>query len=175
MEDYVDDILEKLVTREEHLDVLAVVFDRLEKYKVRLNPKKCVFVVTSWKLLGYVVSQWGIEVDPIKFREILEMPPKNISQLRSLQGKLQPICRFIAQLADKCHPFQHFLHKNIKFKWDDKCQQDFQFLKEYLLNPSIIMPPIQGKPWLHYILAILTTLGALLAQQDHEGKEQAIY
>lgn len=37
------------------------------------------------------------------------------------------------------------------------------------------MPPIQGKPLLLYISATMTTLGALLAQQDHEGKEQTIY
>lgn len=56
MEDYVDDVLGKSVTREENLDVLASIFDHLENYKVRLNPKKCVFIVTSKKLLGYIVS-----------------------------------------------------------------------------------------------------------------------
>lgn len=57
MEEYVDDLLGKLVTREEYLYVLSVVFDCLEKYKVRLNPKKFAFGVTSRKLLRYIVSQ----------------------------------------------------------------------------------------------------------------------
>lgn len=39
MEDYVDDLLGKSITREEHLDILAVVFDHLEKYRGKLNPK----------------------------------------------------------------------------------------------------------------------------------------
>lgn len=99
--------------------------------------------MTSGKLLGYIFSQQGIEVDPTKVKEILEMPPlKNINQLRSLQGKLWLIHRFIAQLVDKCHLFQHLLHKNIKFKWDDKCQQSFQIIKGYLLNPLVLTPPI---------------------------------
>lgn len=56
MEDYVDNPLGKLITREEHLNVLATVFDHLEKFKVKLNPKKHVFGVTLGKLLGYIVS-----------------------------------------------------------------------------------------------------------------------
>lgn len=55
-------------------------FTRLEQYKVQLNPKKCAFGVTSRKLLGYIVSSKGIEVDPAKIKAIHEMPPpKNIS------------------------------------------------------------------------------------------------
>lgn len=86
-EDYVDDLLAKSLTREGHLDILERIFDRLEQYHVRLNPKKCVFGVTSGKLLGYIVSSKGIEVDPAKVKAIMDMPPPtNISQLRTLQG-----------------------------------------------------------------------------------------
>jgi len=56
MEDYVDDLLAKSVTRSTHLKVLDKIFKRIKEYKVRLNPKKCVFGVTSGKLLGYIVS-----------------------------------------------------------------------------------------------------------------------
>jgi len=48
-----------------------------------------VFGVTSGKLLGFIALANGIEVDPAKVKAIMEMPPpKNITQLRSLQGKL---------------------------------------------------------------------------------------
>lgn len=71
------------------MEILGKIFTRLEKFNVRLNPKKCVFSVTSTKLLGYIVLEKGIEVDPAKVKETIEIPqPKNISQLRSLQGKL---------------------------------------------------------------------------------------
>lgn len=176
VEDYVDDLLVKSIDKNTHLDILSVVFDRLEKYKVRLNPKKCVFGVTSGKHLGLIVSKRGIEADPTKVKAILEMqPPRNIIQLRSLQGRLQSIRRFIAQLADKCNPFQHLLHKNIKFKWDDNCQQAFQTLKDYLLNLPVLMPPVPDQPLLLYISATPIVLGALLAQQIAEGKEKAVY
>lgn len=45
MEDYVDDILRKSKTQDSHIAALTTIFERLEKYKVLLNPKKCVFGV----------------------------------------------------------------------------------------------------------------------------------
>ena len=66
IEDYVDDILAKLHTQEEHLPILDKIFTHLEAFKVRLNPKKCTFGIKSKKLLGYIVSAKGIEVDPKK-------------------------------------------------------------------------------------------------------------
>ena len=74
MEDYVDDILEKSKTCDSHIDVLTTIFERLEEYKVCFNPKKCVFGVKSSKLLGYIVSRRGIEVDPSKVKAIMKMP-----------------------------------------------------------------------------------------------------
>ena len=51
------------------------VFERIRFYKLLLNPKKCTFGLTSGKLLGFMVSQRGIEVDPNKIKEIIEMKP----------------------------------------------------------------------------------------------------
>lgn len=71
IEDYFDDLLGKSIDKDTHLDILSVIFYQLEKYKVRLNPKKCVFGVTSEKLLGFIVSKRGIEADPTKVKAIL--------------------------------------------------------------------------------------------------------
>jgi hypothetical protein len=57
MEDYVDDILAKYYTKEGYLEILDKIFTRLEKFNVKLNPKKCAFGVISKNLLGYIVSE----------------------------------------------------------------------------------------------------------------------
>src|ERR1044072_1071630 len=62
IEVYVDDMIARSQTEEEHLDYLRKLFDRLKKYILRLNPNKCTFGVISDKLLGYVVRGKGIEV-----------------------------------------------------------------------------------------------------------------
>jgi len=49
-------------------------FGRLRKYQLKLNPAKCTFGVKSGKLLGFIISQKRIEIDPEKVKAILEMP-----------------------------------------------------------------------------------------------------
>ena len=113
LEDYVDDILVKSHDLIDHLADLEKVFDRLAKYHLMLNPKKCVFGVTSGKLLGFIMSRHGIEIDPQKVKAIMDMlPPKTLKQLHIVQGKLQFVRRLISQLADKCQPFTHLLKKD---------------------------------------------------------------
>lgn len=75
MEDYVDDLLSKSKICEEHIPALRRMFERLEKYKLCLNPKKFVSRATSGKLLGFIVSHKVIEVDLAKVKEIMEMTP----------------------------------------------------------------------------------------------------
>jgi hypothetical protein len=57
------------------LDDLKETFDNLRKYKMVLNPIKCVFGVLSGKLLGYMVSTRGIDVNPKKVKAIEQMQP----------------------------------------------------------------------------------------------------
>ena len=84
---YKDDMIAKSRTEEEHLVNLQKLFEQLRKYQLRLNPVKCTFGVKSGKLLGFVVSQKGIEVDPDKVKAILETPePHNKKQVRGFLG-----------------------------------------------------------------------------------------
>ena len=177
MDAYVDDILVKSKEGEDHLEALDQVFKRLILYKLRLNPQKCVFGVESGKLLGFLVSKKRIEVDPAKAKAIIDMPPpKNLKELRSLQGRMQSIRRFISNLAMRCEPFNHLLRKGVKFEWGPECQQSFERIKKYLLNPPILKPPELGKPLLLYISVNQVACGGFLAQYK-EGSliEHAIY
>jgi len=49
---------------------LKKLFEKLRKYKPRLNPAKCSFGVKSRKLLGFMESDKGIEVGPDKVKII---------------------------------------------------------------------------------------------------------
>jgi hypothetical protein len=56
IEVYVDDIIIKIKSHASLLDNLTQVFDRLRSTRTKLNPDKCVFMVTSGKLLDFLVS-----------------------------------------------------------------------------------------------------------------------
>ena len=71
------DMIVKSKDREGHITNSRKFFKRIKEYKLRLNPQKCTFRVTSGKLLGFLVSDKGIEVDLLMIMAILDMlPPK---------------------------------------------------------------------------------------------------
>ncbi|RVW62164.1 hypothetical protein CK203_062580 [Vitis vinifera] len=83
------------------------------KFRLRLNPKKCTFKVTSRRLLGHIFSERGIEVDLEKMRAILDMPaPRTEREIRGFLDRLQYISHFIARLIDIFEPIFHLLRKN---------------------------------------------------------------
>ena len=100
---YVDDMIVKSRDRANHLAALQRFFERIRQFRLRLNPKKLTFGVTSGKLLGHIVSERGIEVDPKKIRAILDMPAlRTKREIRGFQGRLKYIIHFIARLTDIC-------------------------------------------------------------------------
>ncbi|XP_070002380.1 uncharacterized protein [Nicotiana sylvestris] len=75
IEVYVDDVIIKSRTQDDHVQDLRKFFEHLCMYDMKLNPSKCAFGVPSGKLLGFVVSRRGIELDPTKIKSIRDLPP----------------------------------------------------------------------------------------------------
>ena len=177
VEVYVDDMIVESWDRSNHIVALERFFERIGQFRLRLNPKNCTFGVTYGKLLGYMVSERGIEVDMDKIRAILDMPMPRIERgVRGFLGRLQYISRFIARLTDICEPIFRLLRKNQPIVWDDQCQRAFERIREYLLSPLVLAPPIPSRPLLLYLSVLdVVALGCMLAQLDDSSKERAIY
>ena len=65
MEVYIDDMLIKSKESPDHTMHLQETFDLLRRHDMKLNPLKCAFRVNSGKFLGFMVTQRGIEANPI--------------------------------------------------------------------------------------------------------------
>ena len=61
---YVDDIVVKSARKSQHLEDLWETFRNLRRAGLKLNPEQCAFGVQSGRLLGFLVSKRGIEVEP---------------------------------------------------------------------------------------------------------------
>uniref|UniRef100_A0A2N9IJT1 Reverse transcriptase domain-containing protein n=1 Tax=Fagus sylvatica TaxID=28930 RepID=A0A2N9IJT1_FAGSY len=146
IEVYVDDMIAKSRTAQDHLTDLRKLFQRLKKYQLRLNPNKHARAKDR-------------ERDP-----------------KLLGKEFNYIARFIAQLTATCEPLFKLLRKDVKIKWTEDCQKAFDKIKEYLLNPPILVPPTPGRPLILYLTVQEASMGCMLGQQDETGKkEQAIY
>ncbi|CAN6707875.1 unnamed protein product [Malus baccata var. baccata] len=178
MEVYIDDIVVKSKTKEQHLVDLRQALIRMRIHKLKMNPKKCAFGVRAGNFLGFLVHQKGVEVDKNKSRAILESPPPtNKVQLQRLLGKINFLRRFIANLVGKIQPLTPLLRLKDKenFEWGPTHQQAFDSIKAYLTSPPVLVPPQRGKPLKLYISASEKSIGSLLAQNNEGGKEQAVY
>jgi hypothetical protein len=71
VEAYLDDLASRSRTRTDHPRHLRLIFECCRYFHIRLNPNKCIFFVTSGRLLGFVVSTTGIMVDPLKVEAII--------------------------------------------------------------------------------------------------------
>ena len=101
-----DDIVVKTKDRATLVPDLQETFVNLRKIILKLNPEKCVFGVPSGKLLGFFVSQRGIEANPDKIEAIEQIEaPKRVKDVRRLAGCVAAMRRFISKSAERALPF----------------------------------------------------------------------
>ncbi|XP_058725971.1 uncharacterized protein LOC131597282 [Vicia villosa] len=75
-----------------------------------------------------------------------------------------------------CGPIFKILRKDQECKWIEEWQKAFDDIKEYLLEPPILSPPVEGRPLIMYLTVLEDSMGCVLGQQDESGqKEYAIY
>jgi ribonuclease HI len=156
-----------------HLEDLKETFETLRRYRMKLNPNKCVFGVLSGKFLGFMVSQRGIEANPDKIKAVLEMtPPRTTKEVQSLTGRVAALNRFVSRATDKCLPFFKTLRK--AFVWTDECQKSFEELKRYLTSPPLLSPSQQGEALSLYLAVSPTAVSSALIREDG-GTQLPVY
>jgi hypothetical protein len=149
---YIDDIVVTSEKREDLLDDLKDTFDNLRKFKMMLNPKKCVFGVSSSKLLGYVVSSCGIDANPKKVEAIENLqPPRTRKEIQKLAGMMAALSRFVSKLGERGMPFYRLLRKADGFQLDDQVAAAFVELKKYLKSLPTLVPPKPDDVLLLYV------------------------
>ncbi|XP_070032475.1 uncharacterized protein [Nicotiana tomentosiformis] len=173
IEVYVDDVIIKSRKSIDHIADLKIFFDRLRRYNLKLNPAKCAFRVPAKKLLGFIVSYRGIELDQSKVKAIQDLPPpKNKKYVIIFLGRLNYISRFIAQSTVICEPIFKILKKDAATSWTEECQKAFNKIKEYLSKPLVLVPPEPGRPLLLYLFILDRAFGCVLGQHDETGRKE---
>jgi ribonuclease HI len=176
LEIYIDDLVVKSAEFVEHLADLRLVFKRMRKYKLEMNPLKCAFGVSAGRFLGFVVHENGIEVDPKKIEAINKIKePTCKKDVQSLLGKINYLRRFISNMAGKVEnllPVVRLKHEK-DFVWGAAQQEAFERIKEYLTRLPVLQAPRVGKAFRLYVAAGKKVLGAVL-MQDVAGKEGVI-
>jgi len=168
---YVDDMVVKSQTVEDHVCDLKEVFHQVRKYNMRLNLEKCMFGVPASKFLGFMLTARWIETNPDKCTAIAEMrSPKNLKEIQQLVGRLTSLARFLPKLTEKIKPILKIMKKQIADKWDDRCEEAFQQIKVMISSPPIMSRPVEELPLQLYLSVSDDTISATLVQENPEQR-----
>ncbi|RDX64789.1 Retrovirus-related Pol polyprotein, partial [Mucuna pruriens] len=171
IEVYEDDMIAKLKMPKQHIDNLRKLFIRLQKYKLRLNPTKCTFVIKTGKLLGFMVNEKGIEVDLDKVKAIRKMPTPKTESKDKLHSSFHLLVNHHVQFDIQAPP------KNQKLEWNLDCQEAFDKIKQYLENPHVLIPIVPRKPLILYLTVLEESMARRHKKEgtDHLLSKQKVH
>ncbi|KAK8934446.1 hypothetical protein KSP39_PZI014383 [Platanthera zijinensis] len=171
LEVYVDDLMIKSQDLKSHIADLEETFATVRKYKMRLNPLKCVFEASRGKFLGHLLTPSGVEPNPDKVRAILELEsPANAKEVQRLTGKLAGLSRFLSRAGERCSPFFRTLRGGKKFEWTSECENAFLALKQQLTKAPLLQGPREGEILFLYLGVGAGAVSSVLVRE--EGKKQ---
>ncbi|XP_068486868.1 uncharacterized protein [Phaseolus vulgaris] len=172
---YVDDMVVTSQERGRHPADLEELFATIAKYRLKLNPEKCVFGVKAGKFLGFMLTEREIEANPDKCATIIAMrSPTSVKEVQQLTGRMEALSRFISAGGEKGHPYFQCLKRNSHFTWTDECEAAFLKLKEYLATPLVLCKPRAGVPFRLYFTVTEWAISSVLVQEQ-EQVQRPIY
>jgi hypothetical protein len=175
IEAYVDDIVVKSGKTGDLVPDLTEVFVKLRQHGVKLNLEKCVFGVPRGMLLGFVMSECGIKVNPEKISAIMDMEPiKNLKGVQRVTGCLAALSRFIARLGERNLPLYKLMKKSDHFSWTPEAQEVLDSLKNMLKSSPILTAPTPEEPMLLYISVITQVVSVALVVEREEPRRFAM-
>ncbi|XP_070681845.1 uncharacterized protein [Malus domestica] len=124
---FIDDILVYLKSRAEHAGHLKLVLKSLREHQLYAKFNKCQFWLDQVAFLGHIISDQGIRVDSQKVAAVENWEqPRTVTEVRSFLGLTGYYRRFVKDFSVIALPLTRLTRKDVKFEWDDNCEQSFQ-------------------------------------------------
>ncbi|KAM1060285.1 hypothetical protein TB1_024212 [Malus domestica] len=154
---------------------LSLILKRCVETNLVLNWEKCHFMVKQGIVLGYIISENGIEVDKSKIDLVRHLPsPTAVREVRSFLGHAGFYRRFIKDFSKVAQPLCRLLQKDVTFDFNEECTTSFNQLKELLTTAPIIVPPDWSLPFELMCDAFDYALGSVLGQRK-DKRPHVIY
>jgi hypothetical protein len=159
----------------DHVEFLILILDRCIQCQLSLNIKRCIFSAPFGIFLRHVVCKRGLLVDPAKIVVIFNLPPpKSVPQLIATLGDTCYYRKFIKRYAHITMPMEKLLKKDIKFQWNDECQQILDILKEKMVTTPILVFPDWSKEFHVHVDASSIELGVVLTKPGERDIDHPI-
>ena len=171
---YIDDILIRGASEEEHLGNPEQVLSRLEAAGLRLKKNKCTLMAESVTYLGHRIDKDGPHPTQEKVEAVQNAPtPKNVSELKLYLGLFSYYAKFLPNLATVIAPLYQLLQADTKWQWT-KGEQNAFVASKNLLSLQVLAHYDSILPLVLECDASPYGLGAVLSQRYSHGSERPI-
>src|SRR6266498_2108358 len=172
---YLDDIIIYSKSLKDHKRYVRKVLQAIRSAGLKLKPAKCKWFKQEITFLGHKIGVNGIKPDDYNLKKIRKAQlPQNERQLRGFLGLAQYYRNFIKWFSTIARPLFKLLKKNTLFEWTVSQQTAFDILKRKLTEEPILAHPDFSKMFKLYTDASDVGLGAVLMQEDDQGKDRVI-
>jgi len=139
---FVDDVLVRIETEEEHNEIVEEMLRRLEENDLYVKPEKCAWKVQKVNFLGVVMGQGKIEMEEDKMAGVLNWPvPKTARDVRKFLGLANYYRRFVKDFTKLAQFLNNLMKKEEKWKWMSEQQDAFEQLKEVFTSRLLLVAP----------------------------------
>jgi len=140
-----------------------------------LNANKSHFVVQEGKLLGHIVSRYGIKIDPKRVEAIDTINiSRNRKEIQSFLGKINFLRRFILNFAKIVKLIIDMLKNDSEVKWTTKAKVSFEHIKKVIGEAPVLASPDYTKEFLIFSFSSEHTITTVLLQKNDECFENPI-
>uniref|UniRef100_A0AAV2KZM9 ribonuclease H n=1 Tax=Knipowitschia caucasica TaxID=637954 RepID=A0AAV2KZM9_KNICA len=173
---YVDDVLLRTTSFEEHLVEIDHVLDQLTSAGAKVSLRKCQWCRTKVNYVGLLVGPEGVEPQADRTQGLSNLKtPTNISELRSLLGVCNYSRQFVEHYAEIAKPLTNLLKKDTPFVWEDSHDEAMKALLDRLRKAPCLVYPNLNKPFFLEIGFSEHSLSAGLYQTHDSDKRIIAY
>ncbi|KAM8707498.1 hypothetical protein ACLKA7_005042 [Drosophila subpalustris] len=172
---FLDDIKITAENDDIHMQRLKEVFQRLEKFNMRVNWEKCELMRDSIEYCGYLVDKEGIRRLQKKVNAIQNMKtPNNKEEVRAFLGLINYYGRFVKNLSSITFPLNQLMQDNVEFDFNQSCEQAFVEVKKQMQTNTVLTFYDPNVPIVLAVDASPIGVGAVLSHEYGDGTEKPI-
>ena len=174
---FIDDVCIYSRTVEEHQEHLRLVMERMRELQVKLRRSKCRFYQAQVEFLGHRIGAGVVTPVQDKLAAVRQWPqPVTKKQLRGFLGLSGYYCDFIQGYSEMAAPLTNLSRDeaDVVSDWDESCTRAFERMKLALTSAPVLRLADSSKPYLVYVDASETAVGAVLMQRDDDGRPHPV-
>jgi hypothetical protein len=165
---YIDDLIIHSANKNDHINHLLRVLEKLNNSNLKVNLAKCFFAFEQLEILGYLISSEGIQVSKKKLLQMNDWtPPRTGKDLQSKLGFINYFRELIPLYSSIMEPLEQL--RNAKtIEWTDQYQKIFDKIKGILASHLILSFPDFSKPFFIATDASQSGIAGVLFQKTND-------